>query len=281
MTVEAAPRNGAHHAVRRRFDALIGLQPVFRALLRSVEEELIARDLPRQQPLLDLGCGDGVFGSRILGERPAVGVDLDAGALVTARDGFAGRAGRLCAQATGTALPFPDGSFGVVVSNSVLEHIEPLDATLDECARVLRPGGVFITTSPNPRFSKELLGVRLAGSLGLRGLARRYARWFNGHSQHHHLLDQENWRRRLESRGFVVETIFDYFPGQALRRFDLLHPMGLPALLSHRVFGRWVVWRAPWTRWMAHRWLRRWLDASAHPEGCYTYVRARRRAEAP
>lgn len=276
MSGQGAPGHSSNAAVRDRFDALISVQPVFRALVRAIEEELIAENLPTEQPLLDLGCGDGVFSSRALQGRPALGIDPDAGALVSARKHFATGRNRLCAQATGTALPFADCSLGAIVSNSVLEHISPLDETLDECARVLRPAGVLMLTSPNPRFSNELFGVRIPSVLGLRGAGRAYARWFNGHSEHHHLLDQTGWRRRLEARGFEIEETFDYLPGGALRRFDLLHPLGLPALINRRLFGRWVVWRAPWTRWAAHRWLDRWLDAQAHPQGCYTFVRARR-----
>lgn len=276
MNAHEAAGSGPRASVLARFDELIEVQPVFRALLRSIEEELVARELPHGQPLLDLGCGDGVFGARALGERPAVGIDPDTRSLATARSTFGGRDGRLCARATGTALPFADRSIATIVSNSVLEHIEPLDETLDECARVLRPGGVFVLTSPNPRFSRELLGARLPRALGLDGLATAYARWFNGHSQHHHLLDQPAWRARLESRGFEIEAMFDYFPGPALRRFDLLHPLGVPAWISQRLFGRWVVWRSPWTRWAARRWLTRWLDPLPHEGGCYTFLRARR-----
>lgn len=38
-------------------------------------------------------------------------------------------------------MPFPDNSFDVLVSNDTFEHIENLVGTLEECLRVLRPGG--------------------------------------------------------------------------------------------------------------------------------------------
>jgi ubiquinone/menaquinone biosynthesis C-methylase UbiE len=41
------------------------------------------------------------------------------------------------------ALPFPDGSFDVVVSNGVLNLVPDKDLALREIARVLRPGGRF------------------------------------------------------------------------------------------------------------------------------------------
>jgi SAM-dependent methyltransferase len=45
-------------------------------------------------------------------------------------------------------LPFATDTFDVVVSNDVLEHVASLDASLDEIARVLRPGGRFVGFVP-------------------------------------------------------------------------------------------------------------------------------------
>jgi SAM-dependent methyltransferase len=43
--------------------------------------------------------------------------------------------------ADGLALPFADGSFDLVLSQAVLEHVPDPQRALDEMARVLRPGG--------------------------------------------------------------------------------------------------------------------------------------------
>ena len=47
------------------------------------------------------------------------------------------------------SLPFPDNSFDLVVSDQVLEHVEgdPFLA-VEECRRVLKPGGIVIHTAP-------------------------------------------------------------------------------------------------------------------------------------
>ncbi len=50
-------------------------------------------------------------------------------------------------------LDFPTGSFDFVVSFQVIEHIKDDFAFLDEVARVLRPGGGFIVTTPNAPMS--------------------------------------------------------------------------------------------------------------------------------
>ena len=47
-----------------------------------------------------------------------------------------------------TALPFEDGSFDVVITSEVLEHIQDDRSALSEMVRVLRPGGRFAATVP-------------------------------------------------------------------------------------------------------------------------------------
>ena len=43
------------------------------------------------------------------------------------------------------ALPYPDNSFDIVISDQVLEHIEgDVQKAIDECRRVLKPGGLCI-----------------------------------------------------------------------------------------------------------------------------------------
>ena len=47
-----------------------------------------------------------------------------------------------------TTLPFPDGTFDVVITSEVLEHIQDDVAAIAEMVRVLKPGGRFAGTVP-------------------------------------------------------------------------------------------------------------------------------------
>jgi SAM-dependent methyltransferase len=47
-----------------------------------------------------------------------------------------------------TRLPFADGSFDVVITSEVLEHIQDDVAAIAEMVRVLKPGGHFAATVP-------------------------------------------------------------------------------------------------------------------------------------
>ena len=44
-----------------------------------------------------------------------------------------------------TQMPYEDETFDVVLCNGVLHHIEDHNKAIFECARVLKPGGLFIT----------------------------------------------------------------------------------------------------------------------------------------
>lgn len=50
---------------------------------------------------------------------------------------------------TSEILPFPDGSFDVVISFDVFEHIPDSDKHLQEVSRVLKTGGFYLLQTPN------------------------------------------------------------------------------------------------------------------------------------
>lgn len=50
--------------------------------------------------------------------------------------------------ASALALPFADGGVDLAILQGVLEHVEDADATVRECVRVLKPGGLFYTEMP-------------------------------------------------------------------------------------------------------------------------------------
>lgn len=61
----------------------------------------------------------------------------------------------------GTALPFADGTFDVVVSYAVLEHVENETRALTELHRVLSKGGHLLVSVPNKWWVFETHGARL------------------------------------------------------------------------------------------------------------------------
>jgi ubiquinone/menaquinone biosynthesis C-methylase UbiE len=59
------------------------------------------------------------------------------------------------AVAAGELLPYPDATFYLVTCLDVLEHVADPKAVLSEMHRVLRPGGIVLTTVPNRRAFRD------------------------------------------------------------------------------------------------------------------------------
>jgi len=50
---------------------------------------------------------------------------------------------------SGSIIPYEDNEFDVVFSDNVLEHVADIEITFKEIIRVLKPGGVFVSKTPN------------------------------------------------------------------------------------------------------------------------------------
>ncbi len=259
--------------------------PAFRALLRSVEARFYRELLPLAEPVLDVGCGDGHFASVAL--RTATG-PLTAGidpAAAVLREAHGRRSYRLLAQALGDALPFADGYFATVVSNSVLEHIPDVEAVLAEISRVLqspdpttgRPGGRFIFCVPGDRFTELLFFPRCFRRLRLEGAARAYERLFNRISRHRHCDDPDTWRARLEGAGLQINRWFPYFSARANCALDLGHYLGAPSLVAKKLFGRWILAPTRWNLALTDRLLRPLYREPLPQVGAYLFFVAEKK----
>jgi len=104
---------------------------------------LVPFDGCRGQSVLEVGCGAGVDLVRFArGGAEVTGVDLAASAIDLARANFEqqGLAGRF-EVADGERLPFPDNSFDFVYAHGVVQYTADPQRLVEECRRVLKPGG--------------------------------------------------------------------------------------------------------------------------------------------
>jgi SAM-dependent methyltransferase len=96
--------------------------------------------------VLDVGCGAGVDLARFArGGAHVTGIDLTSAAIELARANFAqqGLAGDFHVG-NAEALPFPDHAFDLVFAHGVVQYTASPQRLVDECRRVLKPGGEAI-----------------------------------------------------------------------------------------------------------------------------------------
>jgi SAM-dependent methyltransferase len=98
--------------------------------------------------VLDAACGVG-YGSAELGTiaRRVLGVDLDEEAVAYARSRYATPNVEFAVMDL-ASLPLDDASFDVVCAFEAIEHVHDREAVLAELARVMRPDGTLILSTP-------------------------------------------------------------------------------------------------------------------------------------
>lgn len=152
--------------------------------MRRISAALLGRRLQCGGRVLDAGCGTGGYLRWLLDAGAfagSAGIDVAAAAIELARERVPEAELHVAPLA---ALPFEAGTFDLVVSNDVLQHVDDaeVDASLDELRRVLRPDGTLL--------------LRTNGSARLR---RERSDW--------RAYDARTLRAQLERNGLTVERL--------------------------------------------------------------------------
>jgi SAM-dependent methyltransferase len=144
-----------------------GTQATWRRHSDAVNAALVARwlespvDSVLKTDLFDEAVSDGIYEALATRVERVVGIDISPAIVAAA----AARHPELVAlQADVRELPFRDGEFDAILSNSTLDHFDSTDqiaTALRELLRVLRPGGTVIVTLDNPWNPVVALGKAL------------------------------------------------------------------------------------------------------------------------
>ena len=145
----------AHADVRFRSEYDYALFEYYRSA--KVIAFLERAGVPVRGRVLDAGCGGGGMPLSMAEEAGAV-VGIDPAPRFQSAGVTLGRERAIrnlrFAQADGMYLPFRTGTFDLVLSHAVIEHVADAPLYLRECARVLAPGGhVYLSTAPYLSFA--------------------------------------------------------------------------------------------------------------------------------
>ncbi len=149
--------------------------------------------------VLEAGFGEG-YGADLLADvaRSVVGVDYDESAVAHVRTRYP----RVeVVQGNLAQLPLPDASVDVVVNFQVIEHLWDQPQFVAECARVLRPAGLLLMSTPN----------RITFTPGSDTPINPF---------HTRELNAAELTELLVEGGFTVESMSGVFHGQRLRTLD-------------------------------------------------------------
>lgn len=149
--------------------------------------------LSGEERVLDVACGTREFERMLLADHPALratGVDISRKMLDVARRKLASHENVGFERATAEELPFPSGTFDVVVTASSFHYFDNPTVALLEMRRVLKPGGRVIVLD----WCRDFLACR-ACDVALTVLDPAFRRCY----------DQRELRSMMRAVGFRVE----------------------------------------------------------------------------
>jgi len=154
-------RSQFYERFAEEFDARMNRYEVGKRLRLVFDDALGAEDLAGSD-LLDAGCGTGLF-SQAAAQRGARVTSMDVGQRLLEQVARKCDSERVVGDVT--ALPFHDARFDYVICTEVIEHTLRPEVAVRELARVLRPGGTLVLTTPNRVWHPA---IRLATRLRMR-----------------------------------------------------------------------------------------------------------------
>ena len=164
---------------------------------------------------LELGCGDGKVTQILMnkiGYRDLIGVDIDFEEVGLARQLNIYKQVHLTC---GSNIPEANDSFDFVFSNSVLEHVDKIDETIEEIARLLKPGGSLLITVPGKKFHDGLKGPLLPF-----GNRESYLKYLDEKLLHLRYWDEYDWQKTLAVHGIKILQTTSYFNIPEVQRWE-------------------------------------------------------------
>lgn len=192
---------------------------------------------PCEGPILDVGCGDGLFARLAFQSDEVWGLDIDA------NEGRFAQASRAYSQiiiGDIVSARLPAGFFKTCVANCSLEHVPNIGAALRSIHEALAPGGLVYLFVPTDDWARHLGAVQLARGLGAEWLARALQSGIDGVFRHHHLYGRETWTTLCEEAGFEVTEASEVGSVASLRAFEAFLTPSLLGLVNKKMTGRWT-----------------------------------------
>jgi SAM-dependent methyltransferase len=227
-------------------------------------------------PILDVGCGDGLFARVAFESEEVWGIDIDAN---EGRWAAASNAYSQVILGDVTRARLPEAFFSTCVANCSLEHVPRIDLALRNIARSLRPGGKAYLFVPNRDWARKLVSYRVLRGIGQDDFAEFLRSSIDSFFKHHHLYDEAGWREIVNSSGMDVEAVEPVGSTASTVAFEALLLPSLAGWANKHLTSRWTnfprfrkAFAAP-----VHAMVERLMSTSAMDKSAEYLVVARRR----
>ena len=222
------------------FAAYYTFSPAALALRESVRLAAV-RDLELEEPILDVGCGDGLFAQLAYPAKQVWGIDINPSEVKRAQATSSYQT-LICGNVCEVALP--QGFFGGAIANCSLEHVPALPEALANIRTSLKTGADFILIVPTPDWTHQLSMAEGLRKLGFSNLAAAYGDALDRVFNHVHLHDDSWWSDRLADAGFETVSVRGIVLRPTSWLFEMLLPPSLLGFMVKKLTGRWVVTKA-------------------------------------
>lgn len=227
------------------------------AIWRTIEAEIMTKRNCLQEPLLDLGCGDGINISIVKGNKFSKEFDTFQCVQLDGKDIYnyvnQDYRPKLMKQAEKIScgidikqtlvqkakqlntyyqilrgdihhIPCKDQQFQTVYSN-VIKDFADVPPILTEVHRVLKQQGLLVLTTPNHNFKKNLYFINEAHKLleaGQKEKAQKYIEYDRGRSIYSATQKtEEEWVKELQQASFKVKETITYISPALTKLFDI------------------------------------------------------------
>jgi len=188
-------------------------------------------------PILDVGCGDGLFASMAFKGTEVWGIDIDA------QEGRWAALSRAYAQVVLgdiTSAQLPRGFFSTCVANCSLEHVPRIDLALQTIKSALKPGGKAYLFVPNREWAKHMLSARVLRAIGAPNLSDKLCDSIDRVFHHHHLYDAEGWRKVVAEAGLKVVAVDPVLSSATTVAFEAFLLPSIAGWANKKLTTRWT-----------------------------------------
>jgi methionine biosynthesis protein MetW len=183
-----------------------------------LRREFLFRHIKPGDEVLDAGTCSGYF-AKLLMERGnnVRGLELNPDSVEYAR----GQGVDVIQHDLEEPFPFADENFDVVIAYEIIEHLFDTKSFLDECRRVLKPGGKVLISTPNLNFILHRLRILFGYHIHYLGTYPE-----DHHGDHIRIFNKKTITELLNKTGFSVTDMWGSCDAEALvpicRHFPVL-----------------------------------------------------------